>query len=100
MGVFCLALTAMPAAGRDYFVDQQNPAANDANAGTQAEPLKTIQAAVDKTQAGDTVEVKAGVYHEEVNFKGKSGTRSGARPTYWAATTRSTSPSRPSATSG
>ena len=42
MAAFCFALTAMPAAGRDYFVDQKNPAANDANEGTQAKPLKTI----------------------------------------------------------
>ena len=27
--------------------------------------------------------IKAGVYHEEVKFKGKCGTRSGACSTYW-----------------
>ena len=83
-GTLCLVLTAMPAAGSVYLVDQGNPAADDANAGTPAKPLKTIQAALDKSQAGDTVAVKAGIYHEEVKFKGKCGTRSGARPTYWA----------------
>ena len=84
LGVFCLVLTAMPAAGRDYFVDKKNPAAADTNAGTQAEPLKTIQAAVDKAKAGDNVEIRAGVYHEAVKFKEKSGKRFGARSTYWA----------------
>jgi pectin methylesterase-like acyl-CoA thioesterase len=57
----------------DLFVDQVNPTADDKNAGTLEAPLKTIQAAVDKAKAGDTVRVRGGVYHEAVVIK-HSGT--------------------------
>ena len=78
--VFCLALTAMPASGREYFVDQKNPAAADKNPGTQTAPFKTIQAAVDKVQPGDTIWVKAGDYEEPVEIKkaGEEDRRAGA----------------------
>ena len=67
--VLCLALAAGQAAARDYFVDQKHPDASDKNAGTLAAPFKTIQAALDKAQAGDTVRVRGGVYRESVKFK-------------------------------
>ncbi len=45
-------------------------AGNDANSGTSAgTPLKTIQAAADKVNPGDTVLVAPGVYFENVVFK-------------------------------
>jgi alpha-N-arabinofuranosidase len=40
---------------------------SDANPGTQAAPLRTIQRAADIAQPGDTVTVHAGVYRERVN---------------------------------
>ena len=75
--VLCLALAAGQAAARDYFVDQKHPAASDKNPGTLAAPFKTIQAALDKAQADDTVQVRGGVYHEGVTFR-HSGNPGGA----------------------
>lgn len=45
------------------------PTGDDANPGTQSQPLRTIQTAVDLAQAGDTVYVRQGVYHEVVTIK-------------------------------
>ena len=39
----------------------------DADPGTKAAPLRTIQRAADRAQPGDTVTVHAGVYRERVN---------------------------------
>jgi len=49
------------------------PGGSDANPGTAAAPLATIQAAVDKLQPGDTCLIRAGVYRETVVFP-RSGT--------------------------
>jgi parallel beta-helix repeat protein len=46
-------------------VDGGNASAADTNAGTAAQPFKTITAAVAKAKAGDVVEVKAGIYRGE-----------------------------------
>ncbi len=64
MGLWATAVRAT-----DIYVSQSDPAAKDDNPGTLASPLKTIQAGLDKAQAGDTVQVRAGVYHESVVFK-------------------------------
>jgi hypothetical protein len=53
----------------ELFVDQQHAGAGDKNQGTEAKPLRTIQAAVDKAQAGDTIWVKAGQYQEPVEVR-------------------------------
>ncbi|HWE01678.1 MAG TPA: right-handed parallel beta-helix repeat-containing protein [Tepidisphaeraceae bacterium] len=42
---------------------------SDDNAGNQANPFKTIQAAADVAQAGDHVEIRGGVYDETVTPK-------------------------------
>jgi alpha-N-arabinofuranosidase len=42
------------------------PSGNDANLGTQAAPLRTIQRAADLAQPGDVITVHQGVYREQV----------------------------------
>ena len=49
-----------------YFVDGNNPAANDSNPGTESAPWRTIQKAANTVTPGDTVYVKTGVYDERV----------------------------------
>jgi parallel beta-helix repeat protein len=56
-----------------YCVDGNNPQARDTNAGTEAQPWKTISKATDLLQPGDTLLVKAGTYRESVILT-KSGT--------------------------
>lgn len=50
----------------DIFVSR---AGSDANPGTEALPFKSIQKALDSAIAGSTVQVKAGIYSERVEFK-------------------------------
>ena len=45
-----------------YYVDQNNPIANDLNPGAIAQPWKTITKANQTLTAGDTVYLKAGIY--------------------------------------
>jgi alpha-N-arabinofuranosidase len=49
--------------GADFHVV---PNGNDANPGTQAAPLRTIQRAADLAQAGDVITVHKGVYRERI----------------------------------
>lgn len=67
-----LALTGMAAsaAAAEIYVASGG---NDANPGTLASPLATIQAAVDRLQPGDTGLVRGGTYRETVTFP-RSGT--------------------------
>ena len=57
----------------------------DRNKGTVSRPLRTIQAAADKAQPGDTITVHAGVYRERVNPP-RGGTSEDQRFVYQAAT--------------
>src|ERR1035441_7945426 len=67
--IACLTLSLSTAAwSAEYFVDQKAPTAADKNPGTEALPLKTIQAAVDIVKPGDTIWVKAGRYEEPVHI--------------------------------
>lgn len=68
------ALTLMAARGQaaEYVVAGASPQAADNNAGTAAQPLKTINKAAELAHAGDTVMVKAGIYREAVRL-GHSG---------------------------
>ena len=75
---------ASPAAARDLMVNGKHPAAKDDNPGTLEAPLKTIQAAVDKAQPGNNVEVRGGIYHEDVRMKRGGSHFSGADWGYWA----------------
>lgn len=64
LAALCLApLVALHAA--DFFVATNG---DDANPGTVAQPLATLQAAVNKLQPGDTRIVRGGVYRETVTF--------------------------------
>lgn len=57
------SLTASPAA--EYHVA---PGGDDASPGTMARPFATLQAAVNRMQAGDTLLIRGGVYRETVTF--------------------------------
>jgi parallel beta-helix repeat protein len=56
-----------------FYVDQKNPAASDANPGTEALPYATINKATTVALPGDTIIVKRGLYRERVSFA-SSGT--------------------------
>jgi len=71
----CLVLLTLPLTAAEFFVDQENPAANDQSPGTEAQPFKTIQPAVDAAKPGDTIWVKAGFYEAPATIKSQ-GTRS------------------------
>ena len=55
---------AIAAQAADFHVA---PSGNDANPGTQAAPLRTIQRAADLAQPGDVITVHEGVYRERIN---------------------------------
>jgi hypothetical protein len=59
-----------------YYVDGANPLASDYNAGTEAQPWKTIQWAAGYLQAGETVYIKGGTYTGDV-YPASSGTAQG-----------------------
>lgn len=59
---------AQGAGAATYTVNNQSPAANDANPGTATLPFKTISAAARRVHPGDTVEVDPGVYREAVTL--------------------------------
>jgi hypothetical protein len=65
--------TGFTALAKDLYVDQKHAAAADTNAGTEAAPFKTILAAANAANAGDTVWIKAGTYEDGGRLT-KSGT--------------------------
>jgi hypothetical protein len=73
--VIILLIFAVPlkAQAIDFYVDQNHPSANDQNAGTIDQPLKTITKANQILTAGDTVYIKAGIYNSYI-APAKSGT--------------------------
>ena len=60
------------ASGADLYVSLSG---NDANPGTQAQPLRTIQKAANTAAAGSTVNIQSGTYSENVTIN-NSGTSS------------------------
>lgn len=52
-----------------YYVDAGHAQAADTNDGSEPAPWRTMQHAVDRAQAGDTVIVRAGVYDERVTVR-------------------------------
>ena len=63
-----LALLHLPgtASAREWFVATTG---NDAAEGSEQAPLLTVQAALDRAQAGDVCKVRAGTYREKAEFK-------------------------------
>ncbi len=59
---------SLVARNKTYYVSQA-PYAKDSNDGSENFPYRTIQAAADVAQAGDTVIIDSGVYREEVVIK-------------------------------
>lgn len=76
--IICAAAT-LSAHATTFFV---TTAGSDFSPGTQSQPFRTIQKAIDTVNPGDNVLVSAGVYNETVNFS-RSGS-SGARITITA----------------
>lgn len=73
-GLLALAAGALPVAAATYYVDTNNPNANDSGPGTEAIPYRTIDRAVTVRGGPNvTIEVKAGRYPEQVTVT-KSGT--------------------------
>ncbi|MEK7617369.1 MAG: metallophosphoesterase [Patescibacteria group bacterium] len=60
-----------PSTGAAFYVASTG---SDTNPGTESQPFKTIQKAVDSANVGNTVLVKAGTYQEKVTVS-KSGTQ-------------------------
>jgi parallel beta-helix repeat protein len=73
--LLCALLLSSPAAaaGSTLYVDRGNSACSDTGPGSQTTPFCTITAAASKSQPGDTVQVAAGTYPENVSIT-KSGT--------------------------
>lgn len=64
LAALLMATLATSAAARELHVSVQG---DDANAGTLEKPYKTISAAAQAAQPGDTIAVHAGVYRERIN---------------------------------
>lgn len=62
-----LLLLSSPALAADWYVSAQSAGGS----GTKADPLRSIQQAVNRAAAGDTVHVAAGLYLESVMIEGK-----------------------------
>lgn len=60
--------------GQAYFV---SPDGNDENVGSLSNPWKTLQHALDTTQAWNTIYVRAGTYNEALTFQGSGITLAG-----------------------
>lgn len=57
-----------------YYVDTNNPIADDSNSGSENYPWKTIQRALNGVVAGDTVYIKGGIYYQPSLVMTNSGT--------------------------
>lgn len=85
MKLFVAVLAALalstPLQARTFHVSIRG---SDANSGTEAAPLRTIQHAADLAQPGDAIRVHAGIYRERVNPP-RGGTSDANRIVYEAA---------------
>jgi len=77
LAIAIAAACAAPGWGATYFVDRDHPKADDANAGTEEAPWKTLARAgkAEELKPGDTVLVKSGVYREHfaIGVSGEEG---------------------------
>jgi alpha-L-arabinofuranosidase len=80
-GMAAAGLLALPMAAHELHVATNG---NDSHPGTAEQPLRTIQAAANRAQPGDTVTVHAGIYRERVDPP-RGGTSDDKRITYQAA---------------
>lgn len=71
------ALLTMQAPSRSGVTYYVSTAGNDSNAGTLSAPFRTVQHAANIAVAGDTVEVRAGVYNEKVSLPNSGNASSG-----------------------
>ncbi|MHB1036856.1 MAG: right-handed parallel beta-helix repeat-containing protein [Pirellulales bacterium] len=79
--VLCAGCLVAGAPAAELFVA---PGGNDANPGTQAAPLRTIQRGAELAQPGDVITVRAGVYRERIDPP-RGGESSAKRIVYQAA---------------
>jgi hypothetical protein len=70
LAVFGLAVVGPSSASADSSVLVVSPSGSDANAGTPAAPLLTIQVAVRRLAGGGSVELRGGVYDQRVRLIG------------------------------
>ncbi len=69
-----LTIQAPSRSGVTYYV---STGGSDSNAGTLAAPFRTIQHAANTAAAGDTVQVRAGVYNEKITLPASGNATSG-----------------------
>jgi hypothetical protein len=75
---FCLFIASfVPVHAETYYVDKNHGSASDSNPGTLQLPWKTIGHAAETITAGDTVYIRAGVYHESVTIANSGSSISG-----------------------
>jgi len=82
LAISVAAAVAAPAANaKTWYVAGAAPGASDSNPGTNLQPLRTIQSAIDRASDGDTVIVRAATYNGEISLdkdivlKGMPGAR-------------------------
>jgi hypothetical protein len=67
--LICATSAADRATAATYVVDQAAPGAADTNAGTEAQPFRTVQKAGDIVKPGDSVLIMGGRYLERVEVR-------------------------------
>ena len=70
--LLCLALVVIVGSRAERFF--VSPSGSDLNPGSQGQPFRSISHSVSMMDAGDTVFIRGGNYHEEILFEGLNGT--------------------------